>query len=235
VEDRGPLLRELQLRRACPCTASLALGADNERCNPILVFQVDSGEIDGVDIGGTTVALVGDTPKQMLEGNWRLGTLIGDSASEEQAEKLGAVFSGELGEPMEGLAPLVGESLGVERVPMEFSSEGGRHSLDLGDAGRVEVEDVVPFGVETGEPARLVGPAGGTTTPMAASSVAPVARRRRSPGGAGRHEAPVADRPVRAARRGGRHTCVALVTAASPCGRAPRDVGALLPRYARRT
>jgi len=151
----------------CPCTASLALGADYDRCQVVLVFHVDSGEVDGVDVSDLTVAAVGDTPKVMTDGNWRLGVLIDAAASDEQAEKLGGVFSGALGGPMEGLAPLIGENLGVERVPMEFSSEGLRHSVTLSDKGHLEVEDVVPFGVETGEPARLVGifhPAGSELT-----------------------------------------------------------------------
>ena len=40
---------------------------------------------------------------------------------------------------------------------MEFSSSNGHHSLIVGDRGRVAVQDVVPFGVEDGEPARLAG------------------------------------------------------------------------------
>lgn len=141
----------------CPCTASLALGADYDRCQVVLVFHVDAGDVDGVDVSGLTVAAVGDTPKVMTDGDWRLGVLIDAAATDEQADKLGGVFSGALGGPMAALAPLIGENLGVERVPMEFSSEGGRHSVSLGDKGNVEVEDVVPFGVETGEPARMVG------------------------------------------------------------------------------
>ena len=134
-----------------------ALGADYDLCQVVLVFHVDSCEVDGVDVSGHTIAAVGDTPKLMTDGNWRLGVLIDDTASDEQAEKLGGVFSGALGGPMEALAPLIGENLGVERVPMEFSSEGGRHRVTLGDKGHVEVEDIVSFGVETGAPARLVG------------------------------------------------------------------------------
>jgi hypothetical protein len=140
----------------CPCTASLSLGADYDRCVVVLVFHVDSGEIEGVDVGGLTVAAVGDTPKVMTDGNWRLGMLIDASASEEQAGKLGAVFGGQLGGPMEGLAPLIGEMLGVERVEMVYTSEDGQHSLTLGDYGTVEISEVIPFGVETGKPARLV-------------------------------------------------------------------------------
>lgn len=141
----------------CPCTASLALGADYDRCDVILAFHVDSGEVDGVDVSGVTVAAVGDTPKYMNEGNWRLGLLVDARATEEQAEKLAAVFSGQLGGPMAALAPLIGENLGMERVPLEFSSQDGRHGLAMGDSGHIEVEDVVPFGSETGEPVRMTG------------------------------------------------------------------------------
>lgn len=140
----------------CPCTASLSLGADYDRCQVVLVFHVDEGEIDGVDVSGLTVAAVGDTPKVMTDGNWRLGMLIDGAASEEQAGKLGAVFGGQLGGPMEGLAPLIGEMLGVEQVPMTWESDGGRHSVTLGDYGSVEINDIVPFGVESGQPVRMV-------------------------------------------------------------------------------
>ena len=35
--------------------------------------------------------------------------------------------------------------------------DGLRHSVRIGDAVDIEVEDIVPFGVETGKPARLTG------------------------------------------------------------------------------
>jgi hypothetical protein len=141
----------------CPCTVSLDLGADRDRCHFFLVFQVESGEVDGVDVSGLTVAAVGDTPKVMSDGNWRLGVLIDETASDEQADKLGAVFGGQLGGPMEALGPLVGEQLGAERVPLEVSHDNGTHRIKVGDDGEVEVQEVVPFGKEDGEPARLVG------------------------------------------------------------------------------
>jgi hypothetical protein len=137
----------------CPCTASLALGATLDRCRVTLVFNIKDGEIEGTDVSGLTVAAVADTPKVMIEGNWRLGVFIDAAASDEQAEKLGGVFSG--------------ESLGVERAPIEVREDGLHHSVRIGDSVDFEVEDVVPFGVETGEPARLTGifhPAGSELT-----------------------------------------------------------------------
>ena len=134
----------------CPCTASLSLGATRDRCNVTLIFNVKNGEVEGTDVSGLTVAAIADTPKVMSEGNWRLGVVIDAAASDEQAEKLGGVFSGALGGPMGALGPLIGENLGVERLPIDF-----------------EVEDVVPFGAEADEPARITGifhPAGSELT-----------------------------------------------------------------------
>jgi hypothetical protein len=151
----------------CPCTASMSFGATLDRCKVTLVFHVVDGDVEGTDVSGLTVAALADTPKVMTEGNWRLGVFIDAAASDEQAEKLGAVFSGQLGGPMEALGPLIGENLGVERAPIHVEEDGLRHSVTIGDAVDFEVEDIVPFGVETGEPARLTGifhPAGSELT-----------------------------------------------------------------------
>jgi hypothetical protein len=141
----------------CPCTASLALGADLDRCRVTLVFNITHGDVEGTDVGNLAVAAIGDTPKVMTDGNWRLGVFIDAAASDEQAEKLGAVFGGALGGPMQALTPLIGENLGVERATIEIVEDGLRHSVRIGDAVDFEIEDVVPFGVESGEPARVTG------------------------------------------------------------------------------
>src|SRR5229473_1804420 len=110
----------------CPCTASLSLGADYDRCRVALVFNITKGDVEGTDVSGLALVAVADTPKVMTDGNWKLG-------------------------------PLIGENLGVERASIEIHEDGLRHSVKIGDAVDFEIEDVVSFGVETGEPARLVG------------------------------------------------------------------------------
>jgi hypothetical protein len=151
----------------CPCTASLALGADYDRCRVTLVFNITKGEVGGTDVSGLKIAAIADTPKVMSDGNWRLGVFVDAAASDEQAEKLGAVFGGQLGGPMEALGPLVSENLRMERASIEVRDERLRHSVKIGDSIDFEIEDVVSFGVESGEPARLSGifhPAGSELT-----------------------------------------------------------------------
>ncbi len=151
----------------CPCNFSLANGADNDYCRVALVFNLTEGDVDGTDVGGLAVAAIADTPKVMTDGNWRLGVFIDENASDDQAEKLLGVFSGQLGGPMEALGPMVGENLGAERARFAIHEEGLRHSVKVGNAIEFEIEDVVPFGIESGEPARIAGifhPAGSDFT-----------------------------------------------------------------------
>jgi hypothetical protein len=141
----------------CPCNASFDHGATYDYCRVVLAFNIREGEIEGTDIAGCKVAAIADTPKVMTEGNWRIGVFVDDQATDEQADKLVKVFSGQLGGPMEALGPLVGEFAGVERAPIEFRDDGVRHSVRVGDAIDFEIEDIVPFGKENGEPVRFAG------------------------------------------------------------------------------
>jgi hypothetical protein len=154
---KGNYVETCSCELMCPCNLSFDHGATYDYCRVTLVFDITEGDVEGIEIGGLRVALIADTPKVMTEGNWKLGVFIDDRASEEQGEKLVQVFSGQIGGPMAGLAPLVGEILGVERASIDIEDDGLRHAVRVGDVIDFEIEDVVPFGVETGRPIRFDG------------------------------------------------------------------------------
>jgi hypothetical protein len=142
----------------CPCTTSgMTAPADNERCSVVLIFHVDSGEIDGLDVRGLTVGMAADTPPVMSEGGWRVGLFMDAAASSEQAEALGAVFGGQKGGAFEGLAPLISEMLGTETAPIEYSDDGRRHRVKVGDLLEMEVEDFISPFSGSGEPVKVSG------------------------------------------------------------------------------
>lgn len=142
----------------CPCaTSGFTAPADNERCLAALAFHVDTGEINGIDVGGLTVCLVGDAPQLMSEGGWKVGLLMDASASPEQAEALGSVFGGQAGGPMAGLTPLIGEMAGMQSHEINYSNEGRRHRIQVGDAVNLEVEDFVSPLDPTGLGVRVSG------------------------------------------------------------------------------
>jgi hypothetical protein len=154
---RGSYIETCSCELMCPCNLSFDHGATYDFCRVTLVFNIREGTVEGTDIAGCKVAIVADAPKVMTEGNWRVGVFVDQEASQDQCDKLVGVFSGELGGPMAGLAPLIGEMLGVQRASIQIEEDGLRHSVRVGDGIDFEIEDIVPFGVETGEPIRFAG------------------------------------------------------------------------------
>lgn len=131
----------------CPCNASsLMLPADGDRCRALVAFHIEEGQADAVDLAGLNVAIFLDGPAKMIDGGWNFGVVVDERASDEQADKLGGIFSGQRGGPLEPLAPLVGKVLGVDRLPIEIVEDGRRHHLRIGDGTEAEVEDIHPEG-----------------------------------------------------------------------------------------
>ena len=131
----------------CPCTwSNMAHAATNDDCRAALLFEIDSGTVNDIDMAGTACLMVIQTPAMMPEGNWTAGLVVSDNASPEQTEALGEVFSGALGGPPAGLAPLIGNFVGVDHMPVEVTHNGISHHVRIGDAvnyttTKVMVED----------------------------------------------------------------------------------------------
>lgn len=131
----------------CPCNAtSLMLPADGDRCRALVAFHLEEGQADEVDLAGLNVAIFIDGPAQMTDGGWNLGLIVDERADDRQVDKLGGIFSGQVGGPLEPLVPLVGKVLGVERLPIEIVEDGLSHRLRIGDGTDVEVQDFHPEG-----------------------------------------------------------------------------------------
>jgi len=141
----------------CPCNLSFDHGATYDYCRVTLAFNVREGAVDDTDVAGRRVVIIAESPKVMTEGNWKLGVYVDQEASDDQFDKLIEVFSGQRGGPMAGLAPLIGQIIGAERASIEMDDDGLRHSVRVGDAIEFEIEDVVPFGKEDGEPIKFQG------------------------------------------------------------------------------
>jgi hypothetical protein len=157
----------------CPCTwSNLARPATrDDYCRFALAFEVERGEIEGVDVSGRSFVMVADTPPNMADGNWRVGVIVDDGANEEQVDKFGQVLSGALGGPPAALGPLLGEFLGIEQAPIRIERDGKNHRVTVGELVDYSGERVM---LESGDPVTLtnivVHPAGPTL------GLAPVSR-----------------------------------------------------------
>jgi len=104
-----------------------------------MAWHFDSGTIDGVDVSGLTLAGLMDIPGNVLAGNWRAMIYIDDKSSPQQEEALLNLFTGKLGGPVADLVKLIGEVIGVERVPIKFDLDGVAGSVKIGDAAEAEI------------------------------------------------------------------------------------------------
>ena len=154
---KGSYVETCSCELMCPCNLSFDHGATYDYCRVTLAFNIKEGDVEGTDIAGRKVVIIADAPKVMTEGNWKLGVFIDDGADDDQFKKLIQVFSGELGGPMGALAPLVGEIRGAEKASIEIGDDGLTHTVKVGDSIDFEIQDIVPFGVETGVPIKFNG------------------------------------------------------------------------------
>jgi hypothetical protein len=113
----------------CPCPVDGAPTAPEGECMGALGFQIDEGNLDATDLSGVNVALYNLFPSNLTAGNWKIGIVVDEGASDEQASALERIFSGQEGGPFGEFVPLIGEFLGAERASVRVS--GG--NLAVGD------------------------------------------------------------------------------------------------------
>jgi len=136
----GRLLEVCNCRVLCPCW----IGEDPDfgTCDTIVAWHFDKGTIDGVDVAGSTIALIAHVPGNILEGNWRAAVYLSDKTSPAQEDAILKVYTGKLGGPVAELVKLIGEVVSVERAPITFDVHGGLGTLKVGSAGSAEL---VPY------------------------------------------------------------------------------------------
>lgn len=123
---------------ACPCIfLSPPTSGD---CTVLLAWHIDQGRFGQINLDGLNAVLAAYSPGHMMEGRWKVALYVDDRADQSQQDALTQIFSGQAGGHLAGLAPLIGEVLGVKTASIEYRSEGKRRSLRLGDAAEAEIE-----------------------------------------------------------------------------------------------
>ena len=142
----GKLLEVCSCQVLCPCW--IGEDPDGGTCDSAMAWHVDSGEIEGVDVTGQTVALSVHIPGNVLTpASWKAAVFVSDSASDEQQAALLKVFTGQLGGAIADFAALIGEVVSVERVPIIFTVDEGKGRLVIGSVADAQL---TPYSGATG-------------------------------------------------------------------------------------
>ncbi len=142
----GDLLEVCNCKVLCPCW--IGEDPDNGYCHSSLAYHFRSGEIDGVDVSGISVAAAVNIPGNVLQGNWRRQLFVDESASDEQMAAIVDVLTGKKGGPLADLAQLIGEELEAKRAPIRFELQEGKGTLEVGGSISAVME---PYRGPTGE------------------------------------------------------------------------------------
>ena len=78
----------------CPCPADGPPTSPDGVCRGFGVFHVAEGNLDDTDLSGVNLGLVNLFPSNLTAGNWKLGIVVDESASDEQANALEQIISG---------------------------------------------------------------------------------------------------------------------------------------------
>jgi len=150
-EIEGKLLEVCSCNVLCPCW--VGEDPDYTTCDTVVAWGIEKGSIEGVDVGGLTMAISAHIPKNILiPKSWKAVVFVDDRASPEQEGALLRLFTGQLGGAVADLAGLIGEVVAVERSPITFMVDGGKGRLTI---GKLVEADMAPFIGATGKPTTL--------------------------------------------------------------------------------
>ena len=127
----GSLLEVCNCNVLCPCW--VGEDPDNGICEAVIAYNFETGQIDGIDVSGLTIAFTTFIPGNALEGNWKVCLFVDDSANEQQERVLLSAIKGEMGGPLADMAQLVGEVVAEKLAPIVFQVVEGRGMLRIGE------------------------------------------------------------------------------------------------------
>src|SRR5688572_27979844 len=82
-EIEGKLLEVCSCNVLCPCW--IGENPDGGTCDSALAWRIDSGEIEGVDVSGLTLALSVHIPGNVLTpASWKAAVFVDERATDEQ-------------------------------------------------------------------------------------------------------------------------------------------------------
>ena len=123
---------------ACPCV--FMSPPTSGECTALLAWHIDHGQFGEISLDGFNTVLSAYSPGHMLETKWKVALYVDQRANQGQRDALAQIFSGQAGGHLAGLAPLIGEVMGVKTAAIEYRAEGKRRSMRLGDFADAEIE-----------------------------------------------------------------------------------------------
>ena len=116
----GTYVASCNCQLICPCPTDGPPTGPNGECHGLGVFQITDGNLDDIQLGGLNMGLVNLFPSNLSAGNWKVGVVVSDNATDEQLNAIDRIMRGQEGGTFGDLSALYGEYLGTERGEVTF-------------------------------------------------------------------------------------------------------------------
>lgn len=117
----------------CPCLpGQMAVRPTKGECNFAMGFRIEHGRFGDLPLDGLGFIVLARTPEAMNKGNWTVGLIMDERATQQQRDAITGIASGQAGGPMAALSGLVGTFAGVESAPITFGPDGADWSVKAG-------------------------------------------------------------------------------------------------------
>lgn len=136
----GQVLETCSCKMLCPCIFGPA-EPDQGWCAGALVFDIQQGNSDGVNLSGTRTVLAFDLPGDFFGGNGTGRVYLNDSANPEQRRELEAIFGGQKGGAFAALGGVLSKVLPTQTASIEVSL-GDNPSAKVGSIGQINLQNV---------------------------------------------------------------------------------------------
>jgi hypothetical protein len=150
----GDYFEACTCQASCPCI--MLSPATEETCDLVLAWHIQRGSKDDTALEGLNVVMAVRSPRQMTDGNWTAALYLDDRADPAQTEALQAIFTGQAGGHLAGLAPLIGTVTGIHSAPIAFDRDDATRVLRVGDLLDAEVTEL--RGMDTERPITIDNP-----------------------------------------------------------------------------
>lgn len=138
---KGQMIETCSCNMLCPCWYGVKelMLMDQGWCASPLLFRIQKGNADGVDLSGLNFVFVGFWPGPTLyDGNGTGRLYIDRATSEEQQRALEAIMQGKKGGPAEIIAGLFATYLPTKRVAITVHESNGTITATVGDVGHIQ-------------------------------------------------------------------------------------------------
>ena len=133
----GQMLETCTCQQVCPCNFGPA-NPDAGWCSGIILFDIQNGTSDGVELSGTKAVLAFDLPHDFAGGNATARMYFDDRASAKQRQELEAVFSGKKGGAFAALSGVISKALSTQFERIDVHN-GDKATATIGKVGHLQL------------------------------------------------------------------------------------------------